>query len=176
MKLPRWNFYQAPWGAWFGKEYETQSHFASEWRLVFRSVLLDLNSVTPRWQWERIHLPMQETQVDPWIGKIPWRGKWQPIPVFVPREFHGQRRLVSYTVHAVAKCRTCLSNWSFPYYTSISWKWWYLSGAFLNSHFSLSWLYNGTDSVLWLYGNGLLVTTHLLIRGQQSTARKRSTL
>ena len=97
MKLPRWNFYQAPWGAWFGKEYETQSHFASEWRLVFRSVLLDLNSVTPRWQWERIHLPMQETQVDPWIGKIPWRGKWQPIPVFLSGESRGQRSLASYS-------------------------------------------------------------------------------
>ena len=23
---------------------------------------------------------------DPWIGKIPWRRAWQPIPVFFPRE------------------------------------------------------------------------------------------
>ena len=22
---------------------------------------------------------MQETQVDPWVGKMPWRGKWQPL-------------------------------------------------------------------------------------------------
>ena len=21
---------------------------------------------------------------DPWVGKIPWRRKWQPIPVFLP--------------------------------------------------------------------------------------------
>ena len=25
-----------------------------------------------------------------WIGKIPWRRKWQHTPVFLPRESHGQ--------------------------------------------------------------------------------------
>ena len=25
-----------------------------------------------------------------WVGKIPWRSKWQPIPVFLPGEFHRQ--------------------------------------------------------------------------------------
>ena len=28
---------------------------------------------------------------NPWVGKIPWRRKWQPTPVFLPRESHGQR-------------------------------------------------------------------------------------
>ena len=31
---------------------------------------------------------------DPWVGKIPWRRAWQPTPVFLPGEFHGQRSLV----------------------------------------------------------------------------------
>ena len=31
---------------------------------------------------------------DPWVGKIPWRRKWQPTPVFLPGEFCGQRSLV----------------------------------------------------------------------------------
>ena len=31
---------------------------------------------------------------DPCIGKIPWRRKWQPTPVFLPGEYHGQRSLV----------------------------------------------------------------------------------
>ena len=26
----------------------------------------------------------------PWVGKIPWRRKWQPTPVFLPGESHGQ--------------------------------------------------------------------------------------
>ena len=28
---------------------------------------------------------------DPWVGKIPWRRAWQPTPVFLLGEFHGQR-------------------------------------------------------------------------------------
>ena len=30
----------------------------------------------------------------PWVGKILWRKKWQPIPVFLPGKSHGQRSLV----------------------------------------------------------------------------------
>ena len=36
---------------------------------------------------------MQETQVSPWVEKIPWRREWLPNPVFLPGEFHGQRSL-----------------------------------------------------------------------------------
>ena len=36
---------------------------------------------------------MRET----WVGKIPWRRKWQPIPVFLPGESHGQRSLAGYS-------------------------------------------------------------------------------
>ena len=36
---------------------------------------------------------MQETGFDPWVRKIPWRRKWQPTPVFLPGESHGQRSL-----------------------------------------------------------------------------------
>ena len=39
---------------------------------------------------------IQET----WVGKIPWRRAWQPTPVFLPGESHGQRNLV---VHGVTK-------------------------------------------------------------------------
>ena len=28
---------------------------------------------------------------DPWVGKILWRRKWQPTPVFLPVQSHGQR-------------------------------------------------------------------------------------
>ena len=31
-----------------------------------------------------------------WVGKIPWRRKWQPTPVFLPRKSHGQRSLAGY--------------------------------------------------------------------------------
>ena len=35
--------------------------------------------------------------LDPWVGKVPWRRKWQPIPVLLPRKFHGWRSLVGYS-------------------------------------------------------------------------------
>ena len=33
----------------------------------------------------------------PWVGKIPWRRKWQPTPVLLPGESHGWRSLVGYS-------------------------------------------------------------------------------
>ena len=36
-----------------------------------------------------------------WVGSLgredPWRRKWQPIPVFLPKKFHGQRSLTGYS-------------------------------------------------------------------------------
>ena len=34
---------------------------------------------------------------DPWVRKIPWRRAWQPTPVVLPRESHGQRILADYS-------------------------------------------------------------------------------
>ena len=34
---------------------------------------------------------------DPWVRKTPWRRKWQPSPVFLPGESHGQRSLTGYS-------------------------------------------------------------------------------
>ena len=40
---------------------------------------------------------MQETQVQSRVRKIPWTRAWQPIPVFLPGEFHGLKSLMSYS-------------------------------------------------------------------------------
>ena len=50
-------------------------------------------------QCERIHLPIQEMQVQslPWVGKIPWGRKWPPTPVCLPGKSHGQRNLAGYS-------------------------------------------------------------------------------
>ena len=47
--------------------------------------------------WERICLQCRRPRFNPWVGKIPQRGKWQPTPVFLPRKSHGQRSLVGYS-------------------------------------------------------------------------------
>ena len=40
---------------------------------------------------------MQEMQVRSLGGKVPWRRRaWQPTPVFLPGESHGERSLVGY--------------------------------------------------------------------------------
>ena len=38
--------------------------------------------------------------MDPWVWKIPWSRKWQPTPIFLPGESHGQRGLVA-TIYGV---------------------------------------------------------------------------
>ena len=35
--------------------------------------------------------------LDPWVGKIPWRRKWQPTPIFWPGKCHGRRSLAGYS-------------------------------------------------------------------------------
>ena len=75
---------------------------------------------------------------NPWVGKIPYRRQWQPTPVFLPGEFHGQRAWWA-TVHGVAKSRhdwvtntslhfrtvygaTPLSAWKPAYACSVHWQ------------------------------------------------------
>ena len=45
---------------------------------------------------------MPETGFDPWVRKIPWRGTWQPTPVFLPgnRTDRGDWQA---TVHGVSR-------------------------------------------------------------------------
>ena len=40
---------------------------------------------------------IQDTCIWSLVRKIPWRREWQPHPVFLPWEFHGQRGLVGYS-------------------------------------------------------------------------------
>ena len=50
---------------------------------------------------------------DPWIGKVPWRRKWQPTPVFLPGKSHGQRSLAGYSPWGLRhKGWTLLSIWA----------------------------------------------------------------
>ena len=43
---------------------------------------------------------------NPLVGKIPWRRKWQPIPVFLPGKSHGQRGAWWGTVHGITESDT----------------------------------------------------------------------
>ena len=39
----------------------------------------------------------KKCRFDPWVGKIPWKRKWQPTPAFLPGKFRRQRSLVGYS-------------------------------------------------------------------------------
>ena len=56
---------------------------------------------------------MQGTRVPSLGQEGVWRKKWQPTPVFLPREFHGQRSLVGYSLRCckeldITKQLTCI--------------------------------------------------------------------
>ena len=45
---------------------------------------------------------------DPWVGKIPWKRKWQPTALFFSGKSHGQRSLARYSQWGYKKR---LNNW-----------------------------------------------------------------
>ena len=42
----------------------------------------------------------------PGSGRFPWRRAWQPTPVFLPGESHGQRSLVGYSPQCLKESDT----------------------------------------------------------------------
>ena len=67
-------------------------------------------------QWKRIACQCwrhKRRKFNPWVGKIPWRRKWQPTPVFLP-ENSMDRGAWYATVHGVAKSRPWLSTCTHP--------------------------------------------------------------
>ena len=40
---------------------------------------------------------LKRRRFNPWVRKIPWSRKWQPVQVFLPGKFHGQRSLEGYS-------------------------------------------------------------------------------
>ena len=40
---------------------------------------------------------LRRRRVNLWVDTIPWKRKWQPIPVFLPGKSHGQRGLAGYS-------------------------------------------------------------------------------
>ena len=43
------------------------------------------------------HLQCRRPEFDPWVGKIPWRRKWQLTPIFLPGKSHGQGNFPDYS-------------------------------------------------------------------------------
>ena len=57
---------------------------------------------------------MQETErcrFDPGARKIPWRRAWQPTPIFLPGESHGQWSLVGYSPKSKIMAAGPITSW-----------------------------------------------------------------
>ena len=54
---------------------------------------------------KEICLQCRRLGFNPWVGKIPRRREWQPTPIFLPGESHGQRAWWA-MIHGVAKSQT----------------------------------------------------------------------
>ena len=55
------------------------------------------NAGFPRWLSVKNRLQCRRYGFNPWVRKIPWTRAWQPTPVFLPGESHGQRSLVGFS-------------------------------------------------------------------------------
>ena len=73
------------------------------WCQGFQRLLQELlRAKRPSWGFPggsdgRVCLQCRRPGFDPQFGKIPWRRAWQPTPVFLPGESHGQKNLASYS-------------------------------------------------------------------------------
>ena len=95
---------------------------------------------------------------NPWIGKISCRRKWQPIPVFLPGKFHGQRSLAGYRPWGCTHTHTDIS--------------------LLSLHFTLSKLLsqlccNNSITHLCLVSLGLILTSFWGVTSGFKTKRKK---
>ena len=68
-----------------------------------------MNNGLPRWHSSKESTCQRRRckrhRFDPWVRKIPWSRKWNPTPIFLPGESHGQRSLA---VHGVTRSQTWL--------------------------------------------------------------------
>ena len=56
-----------------------------------------LSQMRERCYWHWICLQCRRPRFDPFVGKIPWRSEWQPIPIFLPGKPRGPRSLAGYS-------------------------------------------------------------------------------
>ena len=54
---------------------------------IWASQVIGISGKEPTWQCKRC----KRYGFAPWVRKIPWRRTWQPIPIFLPEEHHGQQ-------------------------------------------------------------------------------------
>ena len=85
-----------PTGAWWAMCRKLQLYNPEDKvnrTLYYKGFPGGINGKEPAWQCKR----HKRCGFDPWVRKIPRRRAWQPTPVFLPGESHGQRSLVGWS-------------------------------------------------------------------------------
>ena len=60
--------------------------------------MLNIVPCVPWWLSDKdLACQCRKHEFNPWVRKITWLRKWQPTPVFLPGESHGQRSLTGYS-------------------------------------------------------------------------------
>ena len=78
------------------------------------------NQGLPRWLGKEFVYQCRKHGLDPCVGKIPWRRKWQPTVVFLPGKIHGQRRPVgcsSWSRKDLVTTEHKNQDWNYFYYS-----------------------------------------------------------
>ena len=82
------------------------NQLSRSFRLVYVCILSEVSKLTNEYGLPRWHSGKESAcqcrrckrcEFNPWIGKIPWRRKWQSTPVFLFGKSHVQRSLVGYS-------------------------------------------------------------------------------
>ena len=114
---------------------------------------------------------------DSWVGKIPWRGKWQPTPVFLAGKSHGQKSLAGYSPwgHKESNATEWLDNsnnkghviWGQRYFTSSFPVWMIFVCLFLSFFFCLIALAR-IPPLCWTAVGGQVFSSCSCLRGKHS--------
>ena len=68
-------------------------------------------ALLPRWRsGKETVFQSRRCRFHPQVGKIPWRRKWQPTPVFLPGKSHGKKNLGSYSLWGSQRVRYNLAT------------------------------------------------------------------
>ena len=74
-----YNKHRKSWPSYFIRE---KQYHKKIWLLINQN-----DEGLPWWlRWLRICLQWGRPRFDPWVGRVPWRRAWQPIPIFWPGE------------------------------------------------------------------------------------------
>ena len=107
-------------GAWWAAVYGvTQGQTWLKWLSSSSSVYMGLPWLLSTKNPPAVQVT-QEMEFSPWARKIPWKRAWQPIPIFLSGEFHGQRSLVGYSLWG-CRVRHYQATNTHPSYWSPQW-------------------------------------------------------